>query len=288
MSFTVVAQKKSFTQAAKHLRISKSAVSQQVSSLEAELGVRLINRTTRNLSLTATGTTLLQRCTVLQDQLSLVFNDLHETVISPSGRFAVTYPHSLESEVILPAIEQICFEFPNLEPVLIADDSPLDLVENQLDTAIHIGELPDSTYRALPIGSLKECFCATPSYIKKHGDISSLDDLVKHPWVAAPWQKATTVITNNLNQERQSITLNQFAKTNTLPASLGMVLRGLGIALVPDIAAASLFQSGKLIKVANEFTGPEWPVYSVHPYQQEKPIHVSRFHQLIYHRFNRS
>ena len=141
MVFTVVAQKQSFTKAAAHLQISKSAVSQQVSLLESELGVRLLNRTTRELSLTAIGSKLLERCTVLQDQLSLVFNDLAEAGVSPSGRFAVTYPHSLESSIILPAVEQLCIEFPHLEPVLIADDAPLDLVEHQLDVAIHVGEL---------------------------------------------------------------------------------------------------------------------------------------------------
>jgi len=286
MVFTAVAQKKSFTEAAKHLQISKSAVSQQVSLLEIELGVRLLNRTTRELSLTAIGSTLLKRCIVLQDQLSLVFNDLAESGVSPRGRFAITYPHSLELEIILPAIEQLCKEFPNLEPTLIADDYSLDLVENQLDIAIHIGELPDSGYRALPIGSLKELFCATPSYLNQHGEIESIEELAQHRWISASWQKKNTTINYIKSGKKEKVMLNEFAKANTLPAAVGMSLRDLGIVLVPDVVANALFRSGQLVQIAKHLSGPEWQVYTVHVYQHEKPIHITRFHQLICRMFD--
>ena len=285
MTFTVVAQKRSFTAAAKYLNISKSAVSQQVSQLESELGVRLLNRTTRELSLTAVGANLLKRCTVLQDQLSLTFSDLAEAGVSPSGRFAITYPHSLESSVILPSIEQLCREYPKLQPVLIADDAPLDLVKNQLDLSIHIGELPNSGYRALPVGSLSELFCATPAYLNKNGSIESISDLIEHPWISTSWQNPSNTVTNVDTSARESISLNEFAKANTLPATLGMTLRNLGIALVPNVAALPLFQSGELVHIAKNIIGPEWPVYTVHAYQSEKPIHVTRFHQLICRHF---
>lgn len=281
MVFTVVAQKRSFTKAAIFLHISKSAVSQQVTQLESELGVRLLNRTTRELSLTAVGSKLLDRCTVLQDQLSLAFNDLSEAGLSPQGRFAITYPHSIETAIILPAIEQLCKEYPNLEPELIADDSTLDLVENQLDLAIHIGELADSSYRALPVGSVTELFCATPFYVNKQGDSSSTQELSQHRWISTSWQNINTNISYISNQKNETIRLNEFAKANTLPAVIGMALRHLGIALIPDVIARPLFESGKLVQIAKELRGPQWPVYTVHAYKSEKPIHITRFHQLI-------
>jgi len=286
MVFTVVAQKKSFTEAARTLKISKSAVSQQVSTLENELGARLLNRTTRELSLTALGTTLLKRCSVLQDQLSLVFNDLEKAGIDPKGRFAVTYPHSLESTVVLPAIEQLSSEFPNLEPELFADDSPLDLVERQLDAAIHIGELPDSTNRALPVGNLTEIFCASPRYVSANGDIVSIDDFSQHRWISTSWQTPKATVSLLKNQQKSVVQLRQFAKTNTLPAALGLVSRSLGFALVPDVIAKPLIKSGELVHIAQSFIGPEWPVHTVHPYQNEKPIHLSRFHQIVCRSFD--
>jgi len=141
MVFTIVAKKRSFTGAAQYLGLSKSAVSQHVTVLEKELGVRLLNRTTREISLTAIGATLLERCIVLQDQLSLAFNDLDEARDNPRGRFAVTYPHSLESAVILPAIEQLSKEFPNLEPCLFVDDASLEICTK---TLLHSMSYPNS------------------------------------------------------------------------------------------------------------------------------------------------
>jgi len=286
MVFAVVAQQKSFTDAAKHLEISKSAVSQQITTLEKELGTRLLNRTTRELSLTAIGSKLLDRCTVLQDQLSLVFNDLAEAGLSPSGRFAITYPHSLESSVILPAIHQLCKEYPKIQPVLVADDKLLDLVENQLDLAIHVGELPDSGYRALPVGSLTELFCATPFYLNANGVISSLEDLSKHRWISTSWQKSKTTISYVDNWSYATVCLNEYAKVNTLPAAIGMALQNIGIALIPDVIAKPLIQSGSLVNVMKQVVGPKWPVYTVHAYQNEKPIHITRFHQLICRSFD--
>ena len=287
MTFAAVAQKKSFTEAAKQLKVSKSAVSQQISLLEAELGATLLNRTTRELSLTALGSRLLERCTVLQDQVSLIFNDLDEAGINPSGRFSVTFPNSLQSTIIIPAIEQLLKEYPNLEPELIADDKSLDLVEHNLDIAIHIGELPDSGYRALPIGSLVELFCATPLYLSKNESESSLPELIRHRWIAMPWQKPETTVTNLKSSKKENIALNEFAKCNTLSGAIDMALKHLGVVLVPDIVAKPLIQSGQLVHIAKNFQGPEWPVYTVHAYQKEKPIHIARFHQIICRSFSK-
>ena len=127
MVFSVVASKKSFTRAAKYLNVSKSAISQQITLLESELGIRLVNRTTRGLSVTPVGEKVLKRCLILQDQVDLLFNDLKEAGEAPKGRISITYPYSLQSTVILPAIEQLCLEFPGLEPELIADDATRDV-----------------------------------------------------------------------------------------------------------------------------------------------------------------
>lgn len=285
MTFTTVAQKKSFTGAAKHLKVSKSAVSQQVTTLEAELGATLLNRTTRELSLTALGSKLLERCIVLQDQVSLLFNDLDEAGINPSGRFTVTFPNSLQSSIIIPAITQLLTEYPNLEPVLIADDRPLDLVEHNIDVAIHVGELPDSGYRALPIGSLVELFCATPLYLSKNGDVLSTEELTEQRWITAPWQKAKTRITDCRSDLKETILLKEFSRCNTLSAALDMALAHLGIVLLPDIIARPLINSGQLVHIVKNIQGPTWPVYSVHAYQNEKPVHMTRFHQIICRNF---
>ena len=279
--FATVTQHSSFTKAAEQLNISKSAVSQQITLLESELEIRLLNRTTRGVSLTAVGSKLYKRCSVLLEQVDLLFNDIDEEKDNPKGRFAVTFPHSLQSAIILPAIEQLCSEFPKLQPELVADDATLDLVKYQLDVAIHVGELPDSSYRALPAGNLTEIFCATPNYIKKHPHISTIEALCQHPWIANPWQQSRMQVTDKLTGKTDKVLLKQFSKANTLPAAIEIALHHLGIILVPDILAKQFIQSGRLIHIAAHLKGPQWPIYTVHAYQNDKPKHLSRFHELI-------
>lgn len=281
LAFTTVAQQKSFTRASKLLGISKSAVSQQISQLESQMGVRLLNRTTRGLSLTALGEKMFERSLSLQDQVDQLFTEVEQAGATPKGRFAITYPHALQSTVVLPAIEQLCIEYPGLEPALIVDDASLDLVTNHLDVAIHVGELPDSSYRALPVGAITEIFCATQAYLDKHPPITSVQDLHQHRWIATSWQTATMQATHVDSGETEKLNLNITAQVNALPVAVDMALRHLGIVLLPDVLATPLIKSEELVHIACDVTGPRWPVYNVHAYQQDKPIHVTRFHQLI-------
>jgi len=279
--FATVARQGSFTRAGELLGISKSAVSQQISQLESEMEVRLLNRTTRGVSLTALGEKLLQRCDLLQDQVELVFADIEEASSHPTGRFAITYPHALQTSVILPAIEQLCIEYPGLEPELIADDHPLDLVTNHIDVAIHAGELPDSTYRALPVGQMTEVFCATPLYLNRHSPIESVTDLSDHQWISTAWQSSPISVFKEGSLSSEQIQLMPFARTNTLPAAVEMAKRHLGVVLLPDVVAEPMIKNGELVRVAAEVTGPHWPLYTLHAYSQEKPVHITRFHQLV-------
>jgi DNA-binding transcriptional LysR family regulator len=286
MIFASVAQKGSFTQAAHSLGITKSAVSQQIKLLENEMGIRVLNRTTRGVSLTALGEKLLVRCQILQDQIELAYVDIANSDVNPSGRFAITCPHALESIVVMPAIEQLCNEYPGLEPELVVSDSSLDLVENNLDVAIHAGELADSSYRALPVGTIKEIFCATPLFLNRAIVPKSVEELMTLAWISTAWQRPKMSIFDINSNEKSLIKLKQFARVNTLPSALEMGLRHLGMILVPNVTAKPLIRSGEFIHIMDKITGPLWPVYTVHAYQGDKPIHLTRFHQLVCRYFN--
>lgn len=281
MVFAVVARRSSFTKAAEELEITKSAVSQQIKALELDMGARLLNRTTRGVAATALGEKLLQRCQLLHDQLDMVFTEVIEAGVAPKGRFAVTFPHALASNVTLPAIEQLCQEYPGLEPELIATDNVLDLVANGLDVAIHAGELPDSSYRALPVGQMVEVFCASPLYLHKNGTPKTASELVEHRWIAASWQQRNMAVLHATTADKNNVNLRRFAQVNTLPCAIELALRSMGVVLIPDIVAKPLLRSGELVHVLQQFTGPHWPVHVVHAYQSDKPIHVTRFYQLV-------
>jgi DNA-binding transcriptional LysR family regulator len=301
MVFAEVVHQGSFTAAAKHLGITKSAVSQQIKSLENDMNIRLLNRTTRGVSTTTLGQKLLSRCRVLKDQADLVLKDIANAEENPKGRFAVTFPHSLESSIVMPAIEQLCLEYPGLEPELNVNDKTLDLVENNLDVAIHAGELANSSYRALPIGIITEIFCATPFYLNKNIEPKTLTDylnknftpktladLTQLKWISTSWQNKKMPVYNIHNKEKTMIELTQFSKVNTLPCALAMSLRHLGIVLLPDIVAKPFIKSGELVHIMPQFTGPIWTLNTLHAYQREKPIHLTRFHQLVCNHFSDS
>ena len=286
MVFAEVVKQASFTGAAKQLGISKSAVSQQIKSLEADMDIRILNRTTRGVSTTALGEKLLSRCQVLKDQVDLVFKDIANAEENPKGRFAITLPHALECNVVMPAIEQLCLEYPGIEPEFLVTDHSLDLVDNNLDVAIHAGELPDSSYRALPIGTITEIFCASPLYLSKNMMPIKLTDLAQLKWIATSWQKQKMPVYDITTKDKTLIELYQFSKVNTFPSALAMALRHLGIVLLPDNVAKPLIKSGELVHIMPQFTGPLWPLHTVHAYQREKPIHLTRFHQLVCNYFN--
>lgn len=281
MTFAVVARKGSFTQAAQELGVTKSAVSQQISQLENELGISILNRTTRGVSLTALGEKILLRCQILQDQVDSIFTDITNAGINPKGRFAITFPHSLESNVVIPAIEQLCTEYTGLEPELLVSDGSLDLVVNNLDVAIHAGELPDSSYRALPVGTMTEIFCATPLYLNRTSTPKKSENLCEHRWIATSWQQQNMSIIHLDRNTKSTIRLNRFAQVNTLPSALKLALSHMGFVLLPDVIARPLIKKGELVHIVDSITGPSWPVYILHAYQNEKPIHVKRFYQLV-------
>ncbi|MEZ9901730.1 LysR family transcriptional regulator [Vibrio breoganii] len=282
--FGEVAKQGSFTDAAEALGISKSAVSQQVRALEEDLSVQLIIRTTRGLTLTAIGEKILVRSQMIQEQVNYAFTDLVDAQHNPKGPFNITYPHSIENAVVLPAMRKLCREYPGLEPGLNVSDCQIDLVKNNIDLAIRGGELQDSGFKALPLAKITEIFCATPLYLQKHRKTAknfSLRDLQQHPWISSSWQKSTMSVLNLKSQQSHTIKLNPFAKTSTLPTALNMALNHMGIVSLPDISAIPYLRSGELVHVASDLYGKVWPLYVVHTYQNEKPVHVSRFYELL-------
>ena len=286
LAFAEVAKQESFTLAAKHLGMSKSAVSQQIKRLEEHIGQQLLSRHTRGMSLTAAGEKLLQRSELLQDQVSLAFEELNSSKETPSGIFALTIPHSCERDIVIPALNQLCIEFPLIEPKLVVTDESRDLIQDNLDVALYTGELKDSSYRALPVGNVGEIICASPAYIQKNGLIKNLDDLTKQRWIAAPWQnESLSLYKNSKLSDKIELNVNFCAHTNTLPTVLEMVINDMGVALLPEFVLQNALANGQVLRVLPSHQGRQWPFYMVHRFQGEKPIHITRFYQLVKHFF---
>ncbi|WDE07125.1 LysR family transcriptional regulator [Thalassomonas viridans] len=286
LTFAEVARHKSFTLAARQLGLSKSAVSQQIKRLEQHVGQQLLSRHTRGMSLTGIGEKLLARCELLQAQVDLALEELNSSKEAPSGIFALTIPHSCERDIVIPALNQLCVEFPKIEPKILVTDQAKDLIKDKLDVAIYGGKLKDSNYRALPIGSMREVFCAAPGYISQQGLPASPQDAPLHRWISPPWQgRNITFYPNHDLSNGVSMPITAFAHTNTLPSALEMALQNMGIALLPEVVLQAHIREGRLLRVLPAYQGSQWDFYLVHRFQGEKPLHITRFYQLVRHFF---
>ncbi|MBL4828513.1 MAG: LysR family transcriptional regulator [Aliivibrio sp.] len=286
--FVEVASKRSFTAAAKKLGLSKSAVSQQIKRLEKSTGQQLLMRNTRGVELTAVGKTLLARSELLSQQLSMTLIELDSAKTQPSGSFKVSIPPFFENDIIIPVLRQLSVEFPKIKPEVIVTGKWQDLIENNLDAAIFGGDLPDCDYRALSIGKVSEIFCASPRYIKQHGNLKSVKALVKHNFIATPWQHDNLQLFNNEQTDHIQVNIEHFAKANTLTTVREMILNDMGIALFPEFLAQPYLADRQMIRVLPEIQGRAWHFYFLHQYKSTKPIHVSRFYQLFNYYFNKS
>jgi len=286
--FAEIAKNLSFTKAARHLSMSKSAVSQQLKKLESDIGQQLITRTTRGMSLTEAGVKLLKRSELLGDQVELAFQEISASKSMPTGRFAITIPHSFEQNIAIPALAQLCQEFPGIQPDLQVTDHTKDLANDNLDVAVYGGVLKDSDYRALPIGSANEVVCASPIYIARTGSIDSLEVLKRSKWVLTPWQKNPMILyKDNQLLGKETIPISVAASSNTLSAAVELVKAHMGIGLFPEFILQKSFAAGKLVRVNPNYQGKQWPFYFVHRFKKEKPIHISRCYELIKFYFNR-
>lgn len=287
ITFSEVALQGSFTKAAKLLGLSKSGVSQQIAKLEQELGVQLLKRNTRGLSVTTAGEKLLKRCELLKGLVDNAFLELANTEQQSKGKFSVIFPHPLEKDIMIPALSQLCREYPGLEPNIIVTLEKRDLVKNKLDVAIFGGDPKDSDYRALPLAKTCEYFCATPEYIHKNKAPKNIEELEQHPWIANEWQINPIQLSEEKDpSQKAQVKLNEFARVNAVSSALSLTLEHLGVSLLPNIICATLIEQGKLVRVLPHYKGPEWPFHFIHPYKGEKPTHVTRFYQLIKHYFS--
>lgn len=271
--FDEVIKQGSFTAAAESLGHTKSAVSQYVSQLESGLGVRLLNRSTRQLHLTVIGQKLAERSEQLLDLLSMTVEEVRSHELAPAGRIAITAPHAFEVGLVTPIIAHLCHEYPQLMPELLFTDERLDLLQNNLDIAISVGPQKDSSYHAIAIGKLDSILVASPVYLAKK--VVNEADLGSHHLVILPWQQR--VVLQNHRGENMLFNSDKQLKVNTSISAINSVKCGVGIGLVPTIFVQADLDSGRLQQVLPDYQGETREVYALHSYQQQLPLVLRRF-----------
>lgn len=279
--FVSVVESGSFSHAASKLNITKSAVSKRITQLEDELGIRLLNRTTRKLSLTEAGQRyydyVVQSLALAQQGIDAVT----ELQGNPRGTLKITAPMSFGVLHIAPLISEFLVLYPDVDIDLNLEDRMVDLVEDRFDVGIRIGDLPVSNIVAKRLAPCKSVLCASPSYFKENQMPLKPSDLSSHSCMQYSYYRGGSEWTFYSSGSEFKVSPKGRLIVNNSEAIRRAALKGGGIANLPTFIAGKDISSGRLQVVLSDFSLPTHAVYAVFPERKHVPLKVRAFIDFI-------
>jgi DNA-binding transcriptional LysR family regulator len=265
-AFATVVDQGGFTDAAKKMGISKSAVSKHVSSLEARLGARLLNRTTRRVSPTEIGL-------AYYDRARRVLNDAGEAdaLVSsmqsaPSGLLRISVATDFGVNHLSPVLSGFLKEYPEITVNMVLNNRYVELISEGFDMAVRIGELEDSTLRARKLTDTTKRMIASPGYLEQYGRPEKIDDLNEHKLLHYSNQAAANVwkITAPSGEKRQ-VRTSGWLTVNDGQSLLNAAISGLGIAYLPSFLYADALKAGQVVEAMPDLPVEQLGIYAVYP-----------------------
>lgn len=248
--FLEVARQQSFAKAAKTIGITGPAASKQVQALEEELGVRLLNRTTRLVTLTEEGAIYYDRARLAMEDLREAAELAQESKISPKGTLRVSAPLSFGQMHLLPLLSGFAKKYPDLTLDVSLDDRMVDVMKDGFDVVIRIGVPQDSTLMSRHLGEAPILLVASPAYLEAHGTPKTPDDLSHHRLIAYSYQGGTSEWRyRDPSGKNGAFRAEGHFRANTSDMMLQAALDSVGIALLPHFCVSIPLQSGQLVHV---------------------------------------
>ena len=260
--FATVVEKESFRGAAKSLNISPSVVSHHIAKLEKELGVALIFRSTRNLSLTNEGEKLFISAFEMLNNARTGIGAFCETAEEPIINFKVALPSLLSHHPVFNRIIKFANEHPGTLLNLVTSDNMVDLIKGRVDVAIRMGLLKDSELKTKKIAQDERVTVASPAYLKKYGHPQQPNDLKEHRLVRftiVPPEYSFTKPASKMVKVEGKFTIS----TDSVQITKAIALSGMAIAGLPSCIAQNDIDSGKLIKLLPDWSGQTLGIYAV-------------------------
>ncbi len=287
-AFVKVAETQSFSEAARRLRTSKSAVSRSVGALEAELGARLFNRTTRSLNLTEAGRAYLERVTRILTDLEDADQALGELQAKPRGRLIVSAPMSFGFLHLAPALPDFLARFPEIEVDLSLGDRFVDLVDEGFDCALRIGALPDSSLMARRIAPIRRTLCASPDYFLRRGRPEAPEDLRGHECLRNS-NVARIQEWRFVGGEGKAILVSVSGRVsaNNGDALRILALAGFGVASLPTFIVGADLKAGTLVSALDRFIPQDLAMSAVYPHSRHLSPKVRAFVDFLVERFGK-
>lgn len=287
--FCQVVESGSFTAAAERLALSRSVVSKYVSRLEDRLGARLLNRTTRRLSLTEAGQSFFARSQRGIREIEEAEAEVSRLQEAPRGSLRLNAPMSFGILHIAPALAEFSARYPELSVDMSLDDRQVDLVSEGFDLAIRIAELPDSSLVARRLGVCRFVVCASPTYLEKFGTPRVPQDLAKHKTLSYRYQASPgewRFITPEGGYT--SVAINSLISMNNGLAIREAVLKGAGITLTPTFIVGEDIKAGRLQTVLDDYRAREISIYAVYPERRHLSPKVRAFVEFMQQRISTS
>ncbi len=277
--FVRVVETGGLTRAADSLRLPKASATALLQKLEAELGVRLLNRTTRRMSVTAEGLGYYERCVEILAKVSDAEESLGQGEGKAHGRLRVDAPTLMARSVIVPALPSFFARYPDIELELGSSERRADLVEEGIDCAVWSGELEDSSVVARRVGLLYLATCAAPAYLREYGEPEHPRDLIQHHCINH-FSRRTAKIVDWVfakDGERTQTALRGLVALDDENSYLAAAEAGLGIAQIPAFVLKEAMERGSLDVVLGEWLPEPAPLYVVYPQHRQLSSKVRVF-----------
>ncbi len=286
--FVRVVETNSFTRAAETLGLPRASVTTTIQNLEAALGTRLLQRTTRKLNLTLDGAAYLEGATRILSDLEEVESSFTSTRKAPRGRLRVDMSGSIGRLLLIPAIPEFHAKYPDIEIMIGLSDRPIDLIQEGVDCVLRAGDLQDSSLIGRRVGAFRPITCASPDYLTRHGLPTTLEDLERHTAVNY-FTRTGKLYGLSFERDGESLEVAMKGKVsvNDADAYVTCGVEGLGIVQPARFMALPHLRDGALIEILSDWRPPLVPISALYPHNRHLSPKVRVFVDWVAELFER-
>ena len=285
--FSQVVDQGGFSAAARVLDIPKSRLSRRISQLEARLGVRLLQRTTRRLRLTTAGERYLHYCREMTASARAAEEAMRQLQTQPSGPVVVSCPISIAQQLLAPLLPEFMDTWPEVSIQMLATNRRVDLINEGVDLALRVRTKLDTDAELVvrQLGAASGTLVASPAYLQRHGAPDTPEDLVHHTTLSFndPQTEVVWSLHNGDGKER-AITVTPRLCCNDFIVLTEAAVRGRGIALLPSVATQAELRRGELVPVLPDWRSPEGIVHCIYPSRRGMIPAVRAFLDFLFER----
>lgn len=275
-TFVAIADRRSFAEAARHLRMSPAAASRAIAALEDELGVAVFRRTTRSVALTDAGASYLERCRHALTELEDAGRAIRGEAANPHGTLSVTAPVMFGRMHIAPVLADLMRAHPRLKVTLMLTDRNVRVIEEGIDVAVRIGELSDSSLIARQVTQVRHVLVASPAYLAAHPAPRSPAELKMHSIIALDSMTPNGEWRFDASRAKP-VRIEPRLHTNDVAAAIDAAVRGLGIVRLLSYQVIDHLAAGRLLPVLDDFALEPAPVTLLHSAARQASANVRAF-----------